>query len=118
MYDRLNRIDDAVNNMSGDTTRLVVVNYEDLASSKDMSAHLDRAFGGRVGGGGECIDTSSSSSPPSPSSPLGIIAVRNVPGFVDAKAKFLPMAHALAHLDPNYLEGELSDPRSLYNAGW
>jgi hypothetical protein len=48
----------------------------------------------------------------------GIIAIRNVPGFVAAKEACLPLAHTLAHLPTEYLEQELTDPDSLYNAGW
>eukprot|EP00581_Thalassiosira_minuscula_P002565 CAMPEP_0183740760 /NCGR_PEP_ID=MMETSP0737-20130205/60448_1 /TAXON_ID=385413 /ORGANISM="Thalassiosira miniscula, Strain CCMP1093" /LENGTH=387 /DNA_ID=CAMNT_0025975901 /DNA_START=139 /DNA_END=1302 /DNA_ORIENTATION=+ len=90
------------------SSRLVIVDYEDVASSKDLSADLLRAFGGRQ----------SSSSTTSASSPLGIIAIRNIPDFLAAKLKFLPMAHALAHLDPDYLEKHLTDSKSFYNAGW
>jgi hypothetical protein len=95
--------------------RLVIIDYQDLVSSDiDLSIQLDRAFGGR---------NHSSSLPPNDDdkdelSPLGIIAIRNVPNFVDAKMKFLPLAHPLAHLETEYLERQLSDPKSLYNAGW
>ena len=86
------------------SSRLVIVDYADVASSNvDLSDALERAFGG---------------SNTDDASPLGIIAIRNVPGFVDAKNKFLPMAHSLAHLDSQYLESKLSDPKSFYNAGW
>jgi len=49
---------------------------------------------------------------------LGIVAIRGVPRFLDARATFLPMAHRLAHLPHDYLENELGDPKTLYNAGW
>jgi len=91
------------------SSRLVIVDYRDVASSEvDLSPYLERAFGGKQA-------SSSTSSDPSP---LGIIAIRNIPNFIDAKRKFLPLAHALAHLDPDYLERHLSDPKSFYNAGW
>ncbi|KAL7553836.1 hypothetical protein ACHAWF_017974 [Thalassiosira exigua] len=90
--------------------RLVVVDYRDIASSHDLSHQLERAFGGR--------QSQSAAAAESNPSPLGIVAVRNVPGFVDAKRRLLPLAHALAHLDAAYLEEHLSDPKSLYNAGW
>ena len=48
----------------------------------------------------------------------GILAVRNCPGFVEAKSKLLPMAHDLINLPADYLESKLTDPGSLYNAGW
>ena len=90
---------------SADSSPLVVVDYQDVASSKvDLSIQLECAFGGLQ--------------PSTSSSPLGIIAIRNVPNFIDAKEKFLSLAHALAHLDPGYLETRLSDPTSLYNSGW
>jgi len=77
---------------------LIIIDYEDVASSKvDLSVQLERAFG---------------------SSGLGIVAIRGVPGFLNAKQKFLPKAHTLAHLDKDYLEKELSDAKSFYNAGW
>ena len=82
------------------SSRLVVIDYQDVASSKDLSLQLERAFGGQK-------DQS-----------LGIIAIRNVPNFVNAKQKFLPMAHTLAHLESEYLEKHLSDPKSFNNAGW
>lgn len=95
--------------------RLVIIDYQDLVSSDiDLSLQLERAFGGRH---------QSSSFPNNDDdkgelSPLGIIAIRNVPNFVEAKMKFLPLAHPLAHLETEYLETQLSDPKSLYNAGW
>jgi isopenicillin N synthase-like dioxygenase len=48
----------------------------------------------------------------------GIVAIRHVPGFVAAKQACLPAAHTLAHLPADYLETELTDPDSLFNAGW
>lgn len=81
--------------------RVIVVSYDDLASSStDLSTQLERAFGS------------------STVHNLGLIAIRGVPGFVDAKRRFLPLAHGLAHLDPEYLEESLTDERSFYNAGW
>ena len=84
---------------------LVIVDFEDIAdASKDLSAELECAFGGRL-------------SSTDAASPLGIIAIRNIPNFVEAKNAFLPMAHALAHLNPECYN-ELEDPTSFYNAGW
>ncbi|KAL7520652.1 hypothetical protein ACHAWX_005369 [Stephanocyclus meneghinianus] len=86
---------------------LVTLDYTEISSdpvTNDITSHLQRAFGG----------TSSSSE----HSPLGIVAIRNIPGFLEAKQAFLPLAHKLAHLDPAYLDDKLSDSRSLYNAGW
>lgn len=49
---------------------------------------------------------------------VGLVAVRGIPGFVEAKQALFSQAHDLVHLPPEYLEGHLSDPASLYNAGW
>jgi isopenicillin N synthase-like dioxygenase len=51
-------------------------------------------------------------------SSTGLICIRNVPGFVKAKAALLPQAHALVNLPADYLKSELTDATSLYNAGW
>ena len=83
---------------------LVVVDYQDLLkdpspeNSSSLSAQLEQAYGS--------------------SGSLGVLAIRNVPGFVSAKKKFLPMAHTLAHLPKDYLEQHLTDSASLYNVGW
>lgn len=47
----------------------------------------------------------------------GIIGIRNVPGFVQAKNGLLPLAYDLAHLPSHELK-QLEDPKSFYNAGW
>ena len=49
---------------------------------------------------------------------IGLVAIRNVPDFVEAKSSFLPEAHKLINLPADYLENELTDASSLYNAGW
>lgn len=99
------------NNYSS-SSRLVVIDYQDLVSTEvDLSIQLERAFGGRQ----QC---STLPHDENVQSPLGIIAIKNVPNFVDAKMKFLPLAHPLAHLEAKYLETHLSDPKSSYNAGW
>ena len=86
---------------------VVVVEYQDVIAnpssphshsnlhSTSLADSLERAYG---------------------TSGFGILVIRNVPGFAEAKQAFLPMAHALAHL-PN-LERDLTDATSLYNAGW
>ena len=81
------------------TKEVLIIDYKDLQQdqNKDLQAVFETAFG------------------PEGS---GIVAVRNVPGFVDAKTRLLPMAHTLQGLPPDYLETKLTDPKSLYNAGW
>lgn len=49
---------------------------------------------------------------------IGLVAIRNVPDFLETKLAFLPQAHRLVNLPVDYLEGELTDASSLYNAGW
>jgi len=46
-----------------------------------------------------------------------ILAIRGIPGFVEAKECMLPMAHKLAHLPESYLDENLTDEKSFYNAG-
>lgn len=81
---------------------VVTVDYRDLikdpSQDNDLSRALEQAYGTK--------------------SSLGILAIRNVPGFVEAKRDFLSLSHTLAHLPPDYLEQELTDAKSLYNAGW
>jgi hypothetical protein len=94
------------------SSRLVIIDYHDLVSTEvDLSIQLERAFGGRQ-------RRSTLPDDENEQSPLGIIAIKNVPNFVDAKMNFLPLAHPLAHLEAAYLETHLSDPKSSYNAGW
>lgn len=85
-------------------TPLVIIDYEDLlgdplSSNQNISSQLSKAF------------SSSQSS-------LGIIAIRNIPSFVESKQSFLPLAHKLSHLPTAYLEDQLTDEKSMYNAGW
>jgi len=84
---------------------LVILDYEEVTGpsssnnnqeATSLLARLDKAFG---------------------SQGFGIIGIRNVPGFVQAKQDVLSLAHPLAHLGESQLK-ELEDPASLYNAGW
>eukprot|EP00591_Stephanopyxis_turris_P006150 CAMPEP_0195524592 /NCGR_PEP_ID=MMETSP0794_2-20130614/24516_1 /TAXON_ID=515487 /ORGANISM="Stephanopyxis turris, Strain CCMP 815" /LENGTH=397 /DNA_ID=CAMNT_0040654845 /DNA_START=1 /DNA_END=1191 /DNA_ORIENTATION=+ len=85
---------------------LVIVDFADIVANptgkdgngKDIAPILARAFGGE-----KC---------------LGVLAIRNIPGFCEAKQSFLPKAHTLAHLPKPYLETFLEDEKSFYNAGW
>jgi isopenicillin N synthase-like dioxygenase len=114
--------------------RLVIIDYKDLSSDPskcDLSIQLSQAFGSSNDTNRNSSTQSSSSSSSSSSSngdsrnrtfnessSLGVIAIRNVPSFVETKQAFLPLAHTLAHLSPEYLETELTDKQSMYNAGW
>ena len=79
---------------------VIILEWQDLTSSDETSSSstiakkLHQAFG---------------------PTGLGLVAIRGVPGFVQAKQAFLPLAHTLAHLPDKHT---LEDPDSLYNAGW
>jgi len=87
----------------------VVLDYADLTSDPEtMSKKLQPLFAKAFGG----FDYTSH--PP----PLGIVAIRNVPNFVETKTYFLPMGYKLATLSQSYLDSEMTDSKSMYNAGW
>lgn len=97
--------------------RLVIVDYKDLATDPlkcDLSVQLAQAFGShcssRNDNNNNHFDNDISS--------LGVIAIRNIPSFIETKDAFLPLAHKLAQLSPTYLEEKLTDEKSMYNAGW
>ena len=78
---------------------LVIVDYNELlpnSSNSDLLTKLEQAFG---------------------PSGTGLIGIRNVPDFVQAKNDLLPLAYQLAHLPESELQA-LEDPTSMYNAGW
>ena len=80
-------------------TDVVIIDYEDViesSSSKTMMDCMEKAFG---------------------TNGIGLLAIRNVPDFLDAKRDVLNLAHPLAHLPSQDLQ-QLEDPDSLYNAGW
>jgi hypothetical protein len=79
-----------------DWSDLISNNNNDAANSLIFSA-LEQAYG---------------------STGTGLLGVRNVPDFVAAKQRLLPLAHTLANLPSDYLDNTLTDPASLYNAGW
>lgn len=81
-------------------TDLVIVEWKDVVgttSSIEMQRAIRMAYGPQG---------------------VGVLAIANIPDFVTAKEEFLPMARDLALLDPEYLEENLTDRDSLYNAGW
>ena len=79
---------------------LVVINFSDLTSNdydpSVMLSNIEQAFG---------------------PSGYGVIAIRGVPSFLEAKNACLNQAYDLAHLNPEQLQ-EIEDPTSLFNAGW
>jgi isopenicillin N synthase-like dioxygenase len=79
---------------------LVIVDYQELMNTinetKPLQEKLESAFG---------LDG------------IGIIGIRNVPGFVEAKFELLSLSHSLANLPEQELK-ELEVPEALYNTGW
>ena len=82
---------------------IVVIDYDDLVrrddsigASAEVLQTIERAYG---------MDG------------VGVLAIRNVPGFVEAKKQLLPLAYQLQGLPKEELQ-KLEDPESLYNAGW
>jgi isopenicillin N synthase-like dioxygenase len=82
------------------TADVVIVDYQDLLPDRSSAASLKDSIEKAFGPDG-----------------VGLIAIRNVPNFVEFKQAILSQAHALAHLPKEEL-AELEDPDSLYNAGW
>jgi hypothetical protein len=94
---------------------VVIVEWDDLiaASRRDENEHDDASS--------SCVTTIQTAIEQAYGlqSGIGIMAIRGVPGFQQAKDTFLPMAHTLAtQLPESYRETHLTDPQSLYNAGW
>jgi len=78
------------------STPLVVLEYEDLLSDKDLSEEILRAYG---------------------AGSLGALGVRGIPNWVGMCQQTLPLAHQLVSLPAEKLSA-LEDENSLYNAGW
>ena len=76
---------------------LVVLNYEEVIDEKsDLNERIGKAFGPGA---------------------LGVIAIRGIPGFLEARDRLLPQAHTLSHLPSSSLL-KLEDETSMFNAGW
>jgi len=76
---------------------VVILEYKDLVDeSKDLSSALSAAYG---------------------SNGLGLLVVRGVPGYVEARAKLLPLARQFAQL-PEEAKLRYEHPASHYNFGW
>jgi hypothetical protein len=75
---------------------LVVLEYQDLLSDRDLSEDILRAYG---------------------EGSVGALAVRGVPNWISMTTSALPHVHALQGLPAEKL-AQLEDPSSMYNAGW
>ena len=83
------------------TERLVIVEYHELIDpTNKKKEQLQEKFEAAFGLNG-----------------IGIIGIRNVPGFVEAKTELLSLTHSLANLPEEELK-ELEAPETLYNTGW
>jgi isopenicillin N synthase-like dioxygenase len=77
----------------------VVVDYRDLQDPcANLHSQLEHAFG-------------------APSS-LGLVVIANIPDFERHKQGVLSLSHALISLPEEYLQAELEDATSLFNAGY
>jgi isopenicillin N synthase-like dioxygenase len=94
---------------------IVIIDWNDLQPSAATATATDAASDNVLESALLALKLERAFSAPSST---GIVAIRNVPGFVAAKQACLPLAHTLAHLPADYLEGELTDPDSLFNSGW
>mmetsp|Transcript_17708 Transcript_17708/g.30084 ORF Transcript_17708/g.30084 Transcript_17708/m.30084 type:complete len:348 (-) Transcript_17708:624-1667(-) len=75
----------------------VIIDYEDVADiESNLNDQILKAFG---------------------PDGLGLICIKGVPGFLQAKLGLLEKGHQLSHSDKQVLDS-LEDEKSLYNAGW
>jgi len=93
---------------------LLLLNPQDKTAQDLIHPLFDQAFGSIDYQSKDDDSHATAASPP----PLGLIAIKNVPQFYEAKMNFLPQAHTLISLSKDYLEQDLTDGTSLYNAGW
>ena len=77
-------------------SKVVVLDYEDLARGKDLSSSIEVAYNYEG---------------------LGLLAVKNVPNVQRYRAELLPYASRLGMLSPEE-KRSLEDARSVYNVGW
>lgn len=75
---------------------LVVLEYDDLMSDKDLSKEILEAYG---------------------EGSVGALAVRGIPNWTTLRSNALPLAHSLASLSDEK-KHSLEDEASMYNAGW
>lgn len=75
---------------------LIIIDYEDLNSNKDLSSLILSAYG---------------------KDSIGVIGIKNIPNFQQMKMKTLPLMYDLINL-PNDKLNQLEDANSMYNSGW
>eukprot|EP00478_Filoreta_tenera_P000582 GABV01000587.1.p1 GENE.GABV01000587.1~~GABV01000587.1.p1 ORF type:complete len:411 (+),score=177.70 GABV01000587.1:28-1233(+) len=79
-----------------DSMPVVVLDYESIAKGDNLLESIKEGFG---------------------PDGLGLVIVKNVPGFVDAKQKLLPLAHKFASL-PKDVQDKYTDAKSHWSFGW
>jgi len=77
---------------------VIELDYNDLKTGKDLSSLIALAFGNES----KC---------------LGILTVKNVPGFPDKRKKLLKLAHTFGNLDPS-IQCKYEHAASNYSFGW
>jgi isopenicillin N synthase-like dioxygenase len=75
---------------------LVCIDYNTLNSNLDLSKEISDAFG---------------------ESGLGILTVKNIPGYAEKRKRLLPLGRSIALL-PDHLKKELERPQDKYQVGW
>ncbi|GFR46408.1 hypothetical protein Agub_g7990 [Astrephomene gubernaculifera] len=75
---------------------LIVLDFNELAAGKDLSAEIEQAYG---------------------PDGLGALVIKNVPGFVQHRGRLLRLADVFARL-PEAVKSKYEDVASLYNVGW
>lgn len=75
---------------------VVTLDYNDLISGKDLTAEIEKAYS---------YDG------------IGVLTVKNVPNFVEARAKMLPLAREFAIL-PEEIKEKYVHKESYYSFGW
>lgn len=76
--------------------QIIELDYNDLLNEVDLTEQIATAFG--VSG-------------------VGVLTVKNVPGFVEARGRLLPLAHKFANL-PEEIKAKYVDEASKYSFGW
>jgi|EP01033_Poteriospumella_lacustris_P013414 isopenicillin N synthase-like dioxygenase len=75
---------------------VVTLDYNDLVAGKDLTAEIERAYG---------------------DAGMGLLTVKNVPSFIEARERLLPLARRFATL-PDEVKAKYEHPESFYAFGW
>ena len=75
---------------------VVVLDYNDLISGKDLTSEIEKAYG---------YDG------------IGLLTVKNVPTLIEKRCNLLPLGFKFAKL-PNAIKDKYVHPESYYSFGW